>query len=70
MIFYFNKKRGGRPCFFCGVFYVFFVLCIVARGDVGEVVVIGKEFFSVVFVVVCAWMCGLFWDGFGLGRTL
>ena len=46
------------------------MLCIVARGDVGEVVVIGKEFFSVVFVVVCAWMCGLFWDGFGLGRTL
>ena len=32
------------------------------RGDVGEVVVIGKEFFSVVFVVVCAWMCGLFLD--------
>ena len=31
------------------------------RGDVGEVVVMcGGCFF-----VVCAWMCGLFWVGFG-----
>ena len=70
MIFYFNKKRGGRPCFFCGVFYVFFVLCIVARGDVGEVVVIGKEFL-VWFLLLCARGCAVcFWVGFGLGRTL
>lgn len=49
-------------CFLCVMYS-----CAEQRGGV---VVIGKEFFSVVFVVVCAWMCGLFWVEFGLGRTL
>lgn len=61
MIFYFNKKRGGRPCFFCGVFYVFLcVLCIVCAGRRGRCCCNEWWFF---FVVVCAWMCvviGLF----------
>ena len=67
MIFYFNKKRGGCPCFFVAFFMFFMCVMYSLYGRRGGVVVMcGGYFFCCVRVDVRF----VFGSGLGLGRTL